>query len=1043
MKSHCKTLLCLVFGLLVAWAAFGQVTTGSLAGSVVAQEDGSALPGAGIAARHEPTGTNYNAVTRADGRFLIPNVRVGGPYAVTASMDGFRDHVARDVFVKLGDTTNLSFQLQLATIEETLTVVGESTLINPGRTGAASNVTTEALESLPTIRRSLEEFTRTNPFFTVSSENEDPDAISAGGRNAQYNNIAIDGSVNNDLFGLSDGATPGGQSGTTPISLDAIQEVQLVLAAFDVRQGGFTGGAINAITRSGTNNFKGSVFYYTRDESFFGDGPDELGEFGGFEEEQYGFRLGGPIVKDKVFFFANLDVEDRTTPSGWSLDGSSGQAFANGDLLDEAIIFRNFLIDTYGYDPGGLGEDIHNDPSDKYFARLDFNLSDSHNLTLRHNFIDAARDINYPGSFTYEWDSEAYAFETKTNSTVVQLNSTLSGSTFNEARVAYQTIRDRRAGRDGIDFPWIEVEDVNGSEPGRNEFEAGTEQYSTRNALDQDIIEIHDDLTWLKGNHTLTIGTHNELFTFDNLFIQNAFGAYEFDTLDDFLAGDVDRFRYTAVVPGQPETQKVTVNQIGLYFGDQWAVRDNLTLTYGLRVDVPYFPDKPSRNPFTEETYGLRTDEVPDGEQLWQPRFGFNWDPSGKGTSQLRGGAGIFAGRAPYVWISNNYARTGVEQLYVTCYGVPFNPDPHGQSAACATSGAIGEFNLIDPNFKFPTVLRYDVGYDHELPWWGLIGSVEVIYTDSREEIDYKNVNITPTGELTFDGRPLYTRVDSSIDGAYLITNTGEGKATQLAFKLERPLRKGLWGYFSYAWTDSEVVNEGTSSRAISNYQYQEAIDPNNAEVSRSDFEVEHRFNASLSYRFNRETRFPTTVSLFYNLQSGRPFSYLMGSDFYAFNFGQSYNGDGFDSNDLLYVPAGPDEVVLQNGTWEQFDAFISAHPVLDSHRGQIVPRNSDFAPWHHSLDLHIAQDLPIRNSSVQLTFDLLNLVNLFDEDSGNLRYVAFNSIEILEVEGVTDDGRPIYNLYNVVTDPENNSIYDTHNINSRWRAKIGIRWSF
>jgi hypothetical protein len=395
------------------------ITTGSITGEVTDQDGTTVLPGAVVTAVHEPTGTRYSTVTREDGRFRIANVRVGGPYTVTVQMDGFREQSVGDVFVKLGETVNLTFQLQLESIEETVYVVSESSpLINPGKTGSSSNIYTEALESLPTIRRSLEEFTRTNPFFTVSSENEDPDAISAGGRNSQYNNISIDGSANNDLFGLSDGGTPGGQSGTTPISLDAIQEVQLVLASFDVRQGGFTGGAINAITRSGTNDYQGSVFFYTRDDGFFGDGPDTLGEFGQFEEDQYGFRVGGPISRDKVFFFLNADIEDRTTPSGWSLDGVTGQQFANGNLTEEANIFRNYLIDTYGFDPGGLQEDVLDDPSDKYFGRLDFNLSDRHNLTLRHNLVDAARDINRPGSFTYEWPSEAYDFRTETNSTV-------------------------------------------------------------------------------------------------------------------------------------------------------------------------------------------------------------------------------------------------------------------------------------------------------------------------------------------------------------------------------------------------------------------------------------------------------------------------------------------------------------------------------------------------------------------------------------------------------------------------------------------------
>ncbi|MCZ6727089.1 MAG: carboxypeptidase regulatory-like domain-containing protein, partial [Acidobacteria bacterium] len=665
-----KALVCLAVGLVVSLGATPvlqaqSATTGSLSGLVTDAEGSTALPGAQISVVHQPTSTRYSSLSGADGRFRIANVKVGGPYAVSVAMDGFHPQKKENVRVRLGQDTSLSFLLPLATVSETLTVVGESTsLITSSRTGAASNVSLRAIEELPTVLRGLEDFARTNPFFAVGAENEDPDAISVAGRSSRYNNIQIDGSVNNDLFGLADTGTPGGQAGTAPISLDAIQEVQLVLANFDVRQGGFSGGSINAITRSGSNKLKGSLFFFTRDNGDFGDGPDELGKFGDFSEDQYGFRLGGPISQDKVFFFINADIEERTSPTGWSIDGSSGQTFG---FVDEANRFRDILINQYGYDPGPLTENSIDNPSDKYFGRIDFNLADNHNLTLRHNFVDAADVVNRPGSFAYEWPTEGYNFISETNSTVVQLNSTLSNTKFNELRVAVQTIKDRRFG-DTEPFPHIEIENL--GPPGcaaagtcvRAEFETGTEQFSTRNALDQDVFELTNDFTWLKGDHTFTFGTHNEFFSFDNLFIQNAFGSYEFSNLDDFEAGIANDWDYTVVVPGQADAQSFKVEQIGLYFGDQYRVKDNLTISYGLRVDIPSFPDKPTSNPLTQDLYGFSTSEIPDGNELWQPRLGFNWDPEGDGRSQLRGGVGVFAGRTPYVWISNQYGRTGIEQ---------------------------------------------------------------------------------------------------------------------------------------------------------------------------------------------------------------------------------------------------------------------------------------------------------------------------------------------------------------------------------------------
>ncbi len=1047
MKPKCRywirvhTAVLLAFVLTPAVHA-QSVTTGAITGTVSDQDGTTALPGAAITAVHEPTGTRYLSVTDNSGRFRIANVRVGGPYSVTVTMTGFRDQTKGDVFVKLGDTLALTFRLQLESIEETVFVVGESTpLINSSRTGSTSNVYQEAIESLPTVGRGIEDFARTNPFFTITSDGNDPNSISVAGRNSRYNNIQIDGAVNNDLFGLADTGTPGGQAGTTPISLDAIQELQLVLAPFDVRQGGFSGGGINAVTRSGSNDWQGSVFYFTRDDSLVGDGPPALGEFGEFEQDQYGFRLGGPIRRDKVFFFVNADIEEATTPSGWSIDGSGGQTFGNGTLIDEANRFRDILINQYGFDPGGLGQNSREVPSDKYFARLDFNLADRHNLTLRHNFVDAENGINRPNSGTYEWPSETYAFTDRTNSTVLQLNSTFGSNAFNELRLTYQTIEDAREGRDLPRFPWIEIEDVTGDFTFNFEFEAGTEPFSAFNTLDQEVLELTNDFTWLMGDHTLTIGTHNEFFTFDNLFIQNGFGAYEFTNLDTFEAGIARRYNHTFPNPGQDPVASFDVEQIGLYVGDQWAAKDNLTLTFGLRVDVPFFPDTPTRNPATEALYGFRTDEIPDGNQLFSPRLGFNWDLRNDGRQQLRGGLGLFAGRTPYVWISNQFSRNAIVFTDIQATGgVPFVPDPFNQPRDIGGAGT-QEVNLIDPDFDFPTVLRINLAYDRELPWWGLIGSVELIHSDSRNEIDYKNLNIRNTGaSIPFDGRPIFETVSSDFNGAYLITNTSDGEATNVAVKLERPFRDGLWGFLSYAWGESKVVNDGTSSRAVSNWQFTEAIDPNNVTESTSSFEVEHRINASLSYRLRRNSRYPTTISAFYNLQSGRPYSYLLGAGF-PFT---SINGDGFTFNDLMYVPATSDDVIITNGTWADLDAFISADPDLDKFRGGIVPRNSSRGPWNHSLDLRLAQDLPVGKGNLQLTFDILNLMNLIDEDSGLLQFVQFNTVTPVTFVGIdSDTGKPIYSLRNVVTDPANNSKFQINNVESRYRMKLGLRWTF
>ena len=1040
MKYASRALVFMALAL-CAGMAFGQgLTTGVLSG-VVTDADNAVLPGVSVEAVHTDTGTRYTGQTGGDGRFSFQNVRTG-PYDVTVTLEGFHPQEITDSRVTLGETTQLSFRLELETVTETVTVVGESNpLITPSRTGNSSNISTGQIENLPNIDRGFNDFARLNPFMVPQAENEDPDAISVAGRSSRFNNIQIDGAVNNDLFGLADSGTPGGQTETPPISMDAVAEIKLVVADYDVRNGGFTGGSINAITRNGTNSFKGSVFYYTLDQDLVGDGKEELGEPGVFDEEQYGFRIGGPMVRDKAFFFANGEVGKRNSATGWSLDGSSGQCFGGCDpfVQEQAARFKEILQSRYGFDPGPTSELSRPVDSDRWFLRFDFNAGTQHQVTARWNYVDASNLINRPSSSTYEWDSEGYFINNKTNSLVGAVNSTFGSNKFNEARITYQTIEDRRPAVSF--FPWVEVEDLDPDQGFFEEFEAGGEPFSTRNALDQDVIEITDNFTWLIGNHTLTLGTHNEFFSFDNLFIEHAWGGYEFETMADFELGIAQDFRWAFVNPGQPDSQKFDVNQWGFYAGDQWAVKPNVTLTYGLRVDVPFFPDTPSRNPLTEELYGLSTTNMPDGEQLWQPRLGFNWDVGNDGQQQLRGGLGVFAGRTPYVWISNNYARTGIEQTIIDASGAfVFNPDPNGQPPeGVAGSVASEEFNLIDPNFKFPQVLRFNLAYDRQLPWWDLVGTAEFIYSDSIEEINYQDVNIVETGETTpFDGRPLFDRVSGDVYGAFFITNTDRGDSTNFALRLEKPYRGGVWGFVSYAYGDSNVINDGTSSRAVSNYQYTEAFNPNDVPLSRSDYSVEHRFNFSLAYRFNDNSRWPTTVTTFYNLQSGRPYGYIYDRQ----NF-RSINQDNFYDNDLIYVPSGPDDVEITNGTWEQLDAFISSEECLNSRRGAVALRNDCDAPWFHTWDIHIAQDIPIKNTRLQLTFDILNVMNLLDKESGSLSYANFNTIDPIGYGGFNDAGKPIYTLDRVITDPDNNNKYDFHSLQSRWRMKWGIRWTF
>jgi len=1030
----------LICTLALAGMAHAQgATTGSMSG-VVSDPNGEAMPGVTVVAKLTTTGTTYTALTDTTGRFRMANVRVGGPYDVTASLSGFEPQTLSDIYVRLGEATHVvPMNLQLeATTAEIIVVSQMGDIINPTKMGVGSSVSQSTIEAMPTVERNLFDFARTNPVFSTYSPDSDTTVLSVAGRNPRYNNISIDGAVNNDVFGLAGSGTPGGQTESQPIQLDSVQELQLVTSSFDVRQSGFTGGSLNVITKSGTNDFHGSVYGYTSSDSWVGSGPDYFNEFGAFDDTEYGFTLGGPIVQDKAFFFVGWGHNEYDRPTGWSLDGSTGQAWGDGDFTAEANEFRQFTIDNYGYDPGGLSEQTRETPNDKILAKLDFNLNPSNNLMVRWNYVDASNLINRPGYGTYEWDSEAYDMTNETNSLVAQWNAIFGDSYFNELRVAYTTVRDNRGGI-SEPFPHIEIENIDGN---YNGWQAGTENYSTYNALDTDILEITDDFTFFAGDHEIVVGTHNEFYSFKNLFIQNGFGAYEFETLEDYYAGDAGQYDYTyANDPANPADSFDTF-QLGFYGGDTWRAKSNFTLTYGLRVDIPFFPDTPGHNQLVEDLYGVSTSNVPDGNLLWSPRIGFNWDISNDGTKQLRGGVGLFTGRTPYVWMSNNYGRTGLTQTTIRGYDVGFNPDPYDQPTDIG-GASTNEVNVVDPDFNFPQTWRANLAYDHRLPWWNMVATAEVIYAQSANEIDYKNLNLEQTGNA-FDGRPFYERVSSDFSGTYYLTNTSDGDATNFIFKLEKPYGSSpFWGSLSYTWGESNVVNEGTSSRAISNWRYMEGPDINNMGLSTSDFEVEHRMMAVLNYEFNRNSRWSTTVSAIWNRQSGKPYTHLMSSDRNATHvYYSSINGDDYGYNDPLYIPTGPDQVEFQYGDWDDFQGYLERYG-LTGYMGQIVPRNSSSQPWVTQTDLAIRQNIPVPGkSSLQVSLDIFNFWNMIDDESGHVQYVNYGTVTPLRYMGQNEDDLPIYQLWDLVTDPEED-IFQYNDLKSRWRLRLGVRWTF
>jgi hypothetical protein len=1050
-------IMLLVFFITPRLTSAQALTTGSISGSVV-DPQGGLLPGVSITATHQPTGTTYEAVTNGEGRFEIFSVRVGGPYRVVAALSGFREQTEAVETVGLGENRTIEFKLTLASVTENVTVTAEVPNIDSTRAGTAANIRSETIENLPSISRSMFDYARTSPFVSLNQDSAGGEqVINVAGRNNRYNNMQIDGAVNNDVFAISSSSTPGSAAGTQPISLDVIQEVQIAISPYDVRQGGFSGGSVNAVTKSGGNAFGGTGYWFQRNQALVGDLPSLTSvanptstdtKVGTFSDKQGGFSFGGPIMQNKAFFFGNFDTGRKTTPTGYSLDGASGQPWLHTAEVQQIL---DIAKNQYGYDAGGLGEVSTPQKNNKYFLRTDYNLGLKHQLTARVNYIDASLQrttSGIPSNLNYAMPNDYY-FQKNTNLGVVgQLNSTFGGG-YNEFRIGYNRIRDARELPTPI-FPYVQVDLTDG-----NSVRLGSENSSHANALDQDIVEVTNDFTLVRGNHTLTIGTHNEFFTFWNLFLQNLYGNYRFNNAALFQQGLAQA--YSVGFSNAPDTTfaaAFSVRQFGGYFGDQWRVRSNLTLTYGVRVDKPNFPDTPTNNPATVPAFGYATDVVP-SPTMWSPRIGFNWDLSGGGEkrSQLRGGVGYFTGRTPYVWLSNQYGGTGVDTTSLSTSNasanrIPFSPDPNNQARTGVA--ATPSVSLIDPDYKYPAVVRTNLGYDRDLGIYGLIGTAELIYSKNIEEVAYSNINYIPSGTLLPDGRIVYKKKDAAFQDVILLSNTSLGKSWSTAFKIERPFMNG-WNFSgSYLYGEADSINDGTASTAGSNWANNPAgytLDPT---LSRSNYDPGSRVNFTAVMPIPLGHGIRSTVSMFYNGQSGRP---------YSVQFNGNPNDDNRTNNDIIYVPKSDcSDVILINGTCAQLNAFIDGDSASKNYRGQIAPRNGGRAPWYNQLDLRWAVGLPaVGRARVDFTMDVLNFLNLLNSDWGWQYYPLFPSSSAngllgystatggsaIGVGGVDPATNKMRINLATITGPNFLGTFARDDTRSRWQAQWGLRVRF
>jgi outer membrane receptor protein involved in Fe transport len=1038
---------------------------------------GAPVAAAQVSVTNEATGITRGTSTNEQGAYLVPGLPVGGPYRVEVSTLGYANATRRDINLSLGQNLIVNFELRAQALAlDAIGVTVDRTqreLINPGRTGAEQLVTQHQIENLPTLSRNFTDFLAVSPQSGAGAG-----GTSVGGQNNRFNNIQIDGALAQDLFGLGSTGQPGGQAGARSISIDAVREYQVLTAPYDIRQAGFTGGLINAVTKSGTNDWRGSAFMYYRNQDFQRDSLLVGGQMRGvneFANPLFGATVGGPIIRDRVHFFAAGEWEDERRPGGTFAIGRDLPTQTGINPADAERFVA--ALEAKGASGGSFGEFTRNNPNRNLFGRIDAQLSNNHMLTVRHNFVRATDDIvtNRAGATQYSLSSNFYFFESNTNSTVLQLNSVLPNGIFNELTIGNSSIRDRRSPTER--YPAIIVVVPNAAAAtGTRQLVAGAEYFSQGNELDQNSFEVTNNASYTLGAHRITAGIKAERFGFRNLFWPGMTGEWTFNSLADFEAGTPNSFR--RAVPYREDadpTARFNVTLAGIYAQTEWTVRPNFTLTGGLRYDMPFVHDTPEHNArISESAIGRRTDQIPSGNGIISPRFGFNWDVFDDRSTQVRGGAGVFTGRYPFVWLSNLYSNTGLSTVNISCTraanNLPaFTLDPNNPPSSCAATGTPAPpravINLVDPDFQYPHALRMNAAVDRQLPF-GVVGTVEFLHTRSLAQIFLRelNLNLTPVS-TTQGGRPVFgthtagplaenvganqnlarpNRIDATAaDAVVELTNSDQDRSWSLTFQAQKRYQSGLDLNASYTHGRAQDVSGLTSSIATSNIGFNPVRgNLNEPSLATSDHETRHKLVLSGSYDVRRYM----TVSFFYLGHSGDRYSYVYDGDVNADGYEAAYASNRF--NDLLYVPRDQGDITLTNpADWARINSYIESEPCLLNNRGSILERNICESPWRNRVDTRFTFRVPtVQAQRVELTLDLFNTLNLLNSDWGIQRNRPFPGIELLELRGwdVANNRGVFRPTGRLRLDEEGRADpFTVLDPSSRWQAQIGLRYSF
>lgn len=1082
--------------LLFPFVMNAQVTTSSMSGTVRTSK-GEPLVGATVTATHVPTGSVYRVTARNNGQFNIYNMTPGGPYTVTISFVGFEQSKRDDIFLSLGENSNQEFSMREAGTTLTEVVVGARRGTPPaGKGGSETFIGRDKMANLPTVGRNISDFLSLTPQVKITGDG----GISIAGQNNRYNSFYIDGAVNNDVFGLAASGTNGGQANIPPISIDAIDQFQVIVSPYDASIGNFTGGGINAITKSGTNDFRGSVWYIFRNEDLAGKSPVPVQKAGSpaiyerlrltkFRNQNKGFSIGGPIVKNKLFFFLLGEKREDERPQPFNIADYRG---ANN--LDSVSKLVSFLKNTYQYDAGEFLNIPELVNAEWITAKLDWNINSNHRLSLSHRYTGGERyNTSSSSSTTINFFNNGYIFPNRTNSTSLELRSSFNKGASNRLLVTLSKVSDDR-NPIGQPFPRVTINDG----PGTLVF--GTENFSAANLLKQQNVSIFNAFKFYAGKHVITIGTDNEVNNSLNVFIRDYFGTYTFNSLNDFITGAKPRRYQRSFSLLDDNTGEANTNaaakfkslKIAFFLNDEIKVNNNFTLNLGIRADRTEFLTKPLEDRFLNDTglakiaqyydlKGARSGQIATPKWALSPRIGFTYRLDDEDIV-IRGGLGMFTGRIPLVWPGGVYNQNGVAiggidlNPPTATQNITFRPDPLNQYTSddfgINLANARGQVDLISRDFRLPKLFRTSMAIDKRLgQGWTL--TIEGIYSKNINEIEYTNVNILPPAGKSVgpDARNVYgpggsVRIPMRSTGAnpypgniFLLSNNDgrKGYSYSLSAVIDKAFRNGFAINASYTWGHSKVLNEGTSSQNNSQWRFMETVNGRNfMELTRSDFDLGHRIYAYVSKEFQyANNAMATSITVTYNGQSGAPFSYV---------YRNSPVGDDgpTSSNDLIYVPTQGDLATMtflpntvNNVTYsaaqqkELLNQFIEGDKYLRKRRGQFAERNGARQPFTHIINLTLEQKFRVkldkRRVEFSVRYDVFNFTNLLNKDWGRTWFLSNDNFPLITFASFVSNTNltPQYRYSPVNGTPYSVSTSPEPRLSARWVSQLTFRVNF